>query len=156
MASTFNRIQLAGDYRYEEDPAVAGITPGHLVELAATGVQVHATEGGVAEKAWAVESPLQGKTAFSVEGRDIDDAYVAGEVVSYHIAVPGASVFAFIKAAENIAKGDKLVSGGDGTLIATAGVASAANPENVMAIAEEALDLTATGAVDTRLKVRVV
>lgn len=144
-----NRIQLKGVGRQEEAAAAAALTPGHLIELIAAGtVQKHSTEGGYAERAFALEDALQGK--------GIDDAYAAADPVSYLLAAPGDVVFAYIKAGENVAKGAKLISAGDGTLIALASAGSGVTVEQVVAVVEDAIDLSASGAVATRTAVRVL
>lgn len=156
-----NRIQIKGtNYRYEEDRAFATITPGDLIEFindaGVKKVRRHATEGGPAERAFAVESPLQGQTAFGIESRTIDTDYAAGELVSYHLVLPGHVVRAHLKAGENVAIGALLHSAGDGSLIATGSMATASSTEQPVAKAEEALDLSASGAVKSRINVRVL
>lgn len=144
-----NQIQLKGGFWRDELRAAAALTPGHLIErTAADKVQVHATEGGFAERAFAVEDALQGKT--------IDDAYALDDLVSYNLVKPGSEVQAWLKAGENVAIGAKLVSAGDGTLIAEGSVASGVTVKQVIGIATEALDLSASGAVDTRIDIRVL
>ncbi len=146
-----NRIHLGGEFVHEEALASGVIQPGMLVELTsatADTVRAHAAEGGRAERMFAVEDALQGNT--------IDDNYASGDLVMLCIALPGSSVFAILKAGENVAKGAKLVSAGDGTLIAESSVASGTTVEQVIAVAKEALDLSASGAANTRLAVRVL
>ncbi len=154
-----NTIQQRGNYRLDEDVASVLITPGMLIELTtSTGrkVKPHATEGGYAELAFAVEDPLQGATATSVESRTIDTDYAIADRVTYHIQYRGSVVFAFLKAGENVAIGDKLISAGDGSLIKNGSEASGTTVRQVVAIAEVALDLSASGAVKLRLNVRAL
>jgi len=140
--STENQIHLKGDFRREELYAAAAISPGDLVELTSAGkAQVHSTAGGVAERLVAVEDALQGNT--------IDDDYAADDLVSINIELPGNSVQMFLKAGENVAIGAKLESAGDGTL-------QAVTTGEVVAVAEEAEDLSASGAVDTLIQVRLL
>jgi hypothetical protein len=146
-----NRIHLGGEFVYEEALASGVVQPGMLVELTsatASTVRAHATEGGTAERMFALEDALQGNT--------ISDNYASGDLVALCLPLPGSSVFAIIKAGENISKGEKLVSAGDGTLIAENTVASGTTVAQVIAVAKEALDLSASGAVNTRLAVRVL
>lgn len=146
-------------YRIEEETASEAITPGHLVELVTSSgrkTRKHATEGGYAERTFALEDPLQGKTAFSVESRTIDDAYAADEKVQVGVVAPGCKVWAWLKAGENVALNAQLISAGDGTLIAAGSISTGGTVQQIVAIAEEALDLSASGAVDTRIKVRVL
>jgi len=144
-----NKIKLIGYGHHEEANAAEALNPGHLVEIDSSGeVQKHATEGGLAERLFAKEDALQGKT--------VDDAYAADDVVSIHAALPGDNVWAYLQAGQNVAIGDKLISGGDGTLIEDGQEGSATTVRQAVAVALEALDLSASGAVDTRLAVRVL
>lgn len=102
-------IVLKGRGIRNEAIANAAITPGHLVELMSTGkIRVHATAGGNAEKAFAVENDLVGDV--------ISEAYDAADRVQYEVFGPGCEVNALIKDGQNIAIGDPLESAGDGTL----------------------------------------
>ena len=144
-----NTIRLKGCGRYEEARANAALSPGHLIEVLSTGkVRKHATEGGLAERAFAIEDALQGNT--------VADAYAADDLVGYVLAAPGDEINAVIKAGENIAIGDKLVSAGDGTLIKSTSVSTSVTDPVVVAVAMEAVDLTDTGDVDTLGAVRVL
>jgi hypothetical protein len=146
---TRNQIVLIGDGdNHDEAPASAALTPGHLLYTASTGkVAKHATAGGFSGKAFAKEDALR--------GRDIDTAYAADDIVSIHRAEPGDVIFAFIKAGQNIAIGDKLVSAGDGTLIKDTTVATGVTVKDVVGEAKEAINLTAGGAVATRIPVLI-
>lgn len=152
-------IVLKGKGIRNEAVANAAITPGHLVELMSTGkIRVHATAGGNAEKAFAVEDDLQGKT--------IADAYAANAVAQYEVFGPGCEVNALIANGQNIAIGTKLESAGDGTLQAhTADVDlnnSSANftvyTNQIVAVAMEACDMSGSSAVDPsgRCRVRII
>lgn len=144
-----NKIVLIGMGRHEEAVAAGAITPGHLIKLDSAGkVVVHASEGQYAERLFAKEDALQGNTK--------DTAYASGDVVSYHVAVPGDEIFAYIKAGENVAIGDQLISAGDGTLIKIGSVSSGVTVTDVIAVAKEANDLSGSGAANTRSAVRVV
>ena len=144
-----NRIQLKGYGRQEEAVAAGTITPGDLLEVDNAGkVVVHNSEGAVCERAFALEDALQGRT--------ISTNYTSGEVVTMLLAAPGDEVYAFIKAGSNVAIGTILISAGDGTLIPEANAASATVVAQRVAVAMAALDLSASGAVDTRVAVRVL
>lgn len=133
----------------EEAFAAAALTPGHLVALDSNGkVAKHATEGGRGERLFAKESVLQ--------GRGIDTAYAQDELVFLHVGQPGDEVNAFIKAGQAIAIGEQLISAGDGTLESVADDVSGVTINQVFAVAVEALDLTGSGAVATRTRVRLV
>lgn len=139
-----NTIQLSGDFTREEYLASAALTPGHLIEFISTGkVQKHATAKGFHARMFAVEDALQ--------GRRISDAYAADELVQCNLVKPGSIVRAWLKAGQNIVKGDKLVSAGDGTLQKVS-----SSDLQLVGIAQEALDLSASGTSATRLTVQVV
>lgn len=147
-ATVYNTIHLKGDFQHEEGIASAAFTPGNLVALLSTGKYAkHATEGGYAELIFAAEDALQGKAK--------DDAYAANDIAMLAVEEPTNQVYAFIKAGQNVAIGDQLISAGDGTLKRAAGAATGVTVKQIIAVAMEALDLTATGAVATRLAVRL-
>lgn len=113
MASNTNRtIVLKGSERgaYEEYPADAALSPGHLLKLNSDGeVLKHATAGGICLKWFACEDSLQGKT--------IDDAYAALDPVRVWKAVPGDWINALVAAgAAAIVISDYLCPSSDGTL----------------------------------------
>ena len=117
-ANTLTRktILLKGEFneKYDEIRAGGTIKPGHLIVRNASGVAVvHATNGGYAEKIFAHEDALIGRT--------IDDAYSSGELVRYHVAQPGDVIYGFIKAGANVTDGSLLVSNADGTMDIVAG-----------------------------------
>lgn len=86
------------------------ITPGHLVSINSAGKWVvHPTAKGRAMKAFAVEADLNGK--------GIDDNYVANDNVYVWIVPPGAEINALLAAAATaVTVGAFLESAGDGTL----------------------------------------
>ena len=137
-----NQIHLKGDYRREEALAAGTITPGMLIEETAAGTyQAHSSSGGSAELLVAVEDALQGNT--------ITDDYSADDLVSANVELPGNRCQMFLLAGETVVIGTWLESAGDGTLQAyTSGVK--------VAIAKEAKDLSASGAVAALLDVAFV
>jgi len=144
-----NRIQLKGAGRYEEANASGAVSPGFLLALTAAGAVIaHNVEGGIGERLFALEDALQ--------GNGLDTDYADGDLVPYLIANPGDEVYAFVKAGENISIGDQLVSAGDGTLISSASVGSGVTVDQVIGVAVEAVDLQASGSVNTRIAVRVL
>lgn len=150
MANRIVLISTAGRQEQEAD-ANAAINPGNLLEVLSTGkVQKHATEGGLAERSFATEDALQGNT--------IATAYAADDKVFIVFALPGDVINALIKAdpGTNIAVGDVLISDGAGRLIAETEAATATTVADRVAIAVEAIDLSATGAVDTHAAVRIL
>ena len=106
MAKT---VVLKGGFVRKEEEASAAITPGHLVEFDASGtLKPHATVGGAARRAFALEN--------DVIGKGIDDAYASGDNVIYGVFHQGAEVYAKLHAGDTCSKGDALESAGDGTL----------------------------------------
>lgn len=100
-------VALLGGFIRKEGEASGAITPGHLVEFGgANDLQVHSTAAGPARKAFALENDLI--------GAGIDDAYASGTTVQYGVFERGAEVSAILATSQTIAKGDKLVSNGNG------------------------------------------
>jgi hypothetical protein len=144
-----NRIHLIGEARQEEARAAGTITPGMLVLRGSAGTLVaHSAEAGYAERAFAIEDALQ--------GRPISTNYTSGELVLYNLELPGNVVNALLKAGNNYLVGDQLVSAGDGTLIVLAQISSGVTVKQVIGVVETALDLSASGAVNTRTPVRIL
>lgn len=137
-----NKIHTAGDYDLAETPAVGAIQPGMLLETVAVGsgvnavpnVQPHSTAGGFAERTFANEDALQGKTK--------TDAYAAGDPVQVAKERSGNKGLGYMKAGSHYTIGMKLISSGDGSLKPTTGT-----PSQIIAIATADLDLSASGAV---------
>jgi hypothetical protein len=144
-----NRITGAGEFRWEEALAGGTITPGMLVALQSDGtVEVHADEGGYSERAFATENALVGET--------IDHDYASGENVFFALGAPGAEVYAFIQAGQTISIGEQLISAADGTLKAADDIDSGETLDQTIAVALEAIDLSDTSDVDTRIMVRLL
>jgi len=144
-----NQVHLVGDFRREEARAASTITPGMLIEKTSAGtVQAHSTEGGYAQRMFAEVDALQGNT--------LTDDYSAADLVAMNVENPGNYIQAFLKAGENVAIGDELISAGDGTLIANGSETSGTTIDQVVAHAEEAKDLSGSGAVATLMKVQVL
>jgi hypothetical protein len=147
--STENQVHLIGDFRREEAVAAGTITPGMLIEEDSSGeFQAHSTEGGYAMRLFAEVDALQGNT--------LDDDYSADDLVSANVELPGNEVQAFLQAGEDVDIGDKLISNGDGTLIAEGSASSGVTVKQIVAIAREAEDLTGSGAVDTLIRVMLL
>ena len=95
----------------------------------------------------------------TLDGTASADTYSDGEVVRVHFQYPGAKVQARIANGESIAIGDKLVSNGNGELKEMTADSSATIAEEVLiAIAEEACDMSDSSAADPDglCKVRIV
>jgi len=103
---------------------------------------VHDGAGGWAERLYALEDALQGRT--------IDDAYASGETVSLVKALPGDHIYARLAAGESADPSEFLTSNADGTLK----VASSSDIR--IAVPLETLDLSDTGDTVGRIKVRVI
>lgn len=145
MAGNPNTILLGpaderlGSQGVREALADAAMTPGHLLERTATGVKVHATSNGRAQKLFALENVA--------DASGIDDAYAVGETARFLNARTGDKIYALVPAAAPaIVVGDGLASNGDGTLVKvtdTAGVTPL--DEIVVAYAIEAVDNSGGG-----------
>jgi len=144
------RIIVKGTALRDEDTAVAGITPGHLCEQVAAGVQVHSGAGLNAVPTFAVERDLVGD--------GIGVAYVALDTVLLAHPRSGDIINGLVAAAAAaIVRGDYLESAGDGTVrIATTDAATDDTQRaGILAVAEEAVDNSGGGAV-ARLLFRVI
>lgn len=144
-------IVVKGEGIRFEALANAGITPGHLVEIMSTGkMRVHATAGGNAEKAFAVEDDIQ--------GNNIDHAYSADDLVQYEIFRPGDVVLAMLANGQNVAIGDKLESSGTGTLTKYAADSQDPYEDTIVGVAMEAVNMSDSSLADPsgRIKVRIV
>lgn len=134
-------VDLYGDGCQHEAEALGAITPGMLVERAEGGVQAHSSEGVGGNPHFALE--------YGLTGRDIDDAYEAGDNVLFKTFNPGGSVYAILLDGETITDGDFLISNGDGKLAAQ----DASSTATIVAQALE--DLSPSGS-DGRIRVEVV
>ena len=118
-----NTITLNVRNRHElERPLEAGqdILPGMLIQYTtgALTVRPHSTAAGAARPIMvAVEMPIR-------SGSDINDAYnVDGEVVAFHVAIPGDQLYMLLETGANVGDGDILESNGAGELQALTGSA---------------------------------
>lgn len=141
-----NTIILKAMGIYEEATAAGAIQPGALLEIDANGdVQNHSVAGGRAELMVALEDALQGRT--------IDDAYAVGDIVSHKLLTIGSKVQAILQDGETAVIGSPLYSNGDGTLVVTDPLAGSGV---VIAVAQEAVDLSGAPAENGFVAVRVV
>lgn len=137
-----NTILLKGRGVRLEKIAGGTITPGMLVKTTSTDTLVaHATAGGAALRAFAVENDLVGK--------EITDNYVANDFVQAEIMDSGNEIYGFIVASGTaVVIGDLMESAGDGSLRKLAsGVA--------LAVAMEAVDNSGGGTM-ARIKFRII
>ena len=151
--ATPKTITLKGHGVRNERVANAEIMPGHLVELMSTDkVRAHATAGGSAERAFAVEADLQ--------GNGITDAYDADDQCQHDIFSPGDEVYALLANGETAVIGSKLESNGDGALRVVDADVSAGDigVNSIVAVALDAVDMSDSSAADPsgRIKARIV
>lgn len=152
-----NKVHLRGPFQRLEIPAAGTILPGMLIEQASTGVQAHSTAGGFAELLVADEDALQGGTILGFPnnfGLNSSTSYtgytVAGlggvgpDMVQICAEQSGNLLNMLFKAGSNYTIGTKLISAGDGTLKPTTGT-----PSQIIAVVTAALNLSASGAVNT-------
>jgi hypothetical protein len=145
-----NQIHLLGDFRREEAKAYGYCLPGYLLEQIPSSdyFQPHSVEGGIAERIVAEIDALQGGV--------LTDWYASAALVSANIENPGNEVQMWLKAGENVAINTKLISAGDGMLIAEASATSGVVVRQVIAVAREAKDLSGSTGVDTLIRVRLL
>ena len=161
MAQASNRtIPVKWFVRIQEElNAKSAIMPGMLLDRSAANTLFpHDIAGGFAQRIFALEDDLQGK--------GIDDAYAAGDLVQYGYFRNGDVVLAILADGQNIAIGDALESAGGGLLQKSTAQQSSATGEetqSVVAIAEEALDMSGSSGAESsalaahpRIKVRIV
>jgi len=145
-----NTIVLKGDRRYEEHIAgEGGIYPGMLLKLNSLGKVIkHDTEGGVAERLFAEEDALQGKT--------VDDVYTIANIVACILALPGSVVNVLVEAGQDVAIGQTMISAANGKMKAANDVDTSVGVVQTIGMMEEACDLSGVGAVDTLAAMRVI
>lgn len=143
MAQAANMIMLSSFYEKAELIADNGnIKPGMLVQRTTTGCIPQNTSVGFFERLLATEDALQ--------GNDVTVAYVTANPVQIAKYAPGCKAQVLAKAGTSYTVGTFLYPFGDGTFRATTGT-----PKQLAATVIEALDLSASGAVDTLVKVRL-
>lgn len=133
----YNRIDITTDGQLEEHACGVVVTPGEFVARTASGVGL--PTAGEQVSLIVLEDFFQGKT--------IDDDYASGDQARCLAFKKGDIVWAWLVDEQNIAAGDELEVNAAGRLIAK-------NTGDVVAIAEETLDLTGA-AGDARLLVRI-
>lgn len=136
-------ITLKGDpIVSEEFTADEALTPGHLLELTATGVKKQTDDAANVARLVALERDELGK--------EIGDAYASGDVVKVGSFAPGMRAYMFIPSGQNLARGGYLTSDTAGRLTATGVVAGVR-----IAMAVEAVNNSA-GPGDARIRVEFV
>lgn len=135
-------------YEYKADEA---LTPGELVCFDADDeLEPHGTAGGLAQKIFVVENPY----APDNTQKAIDQDYALGDYARVIYAQSGDGIYAWLKAGEEVAKGDPLVSDGAGGLQEPAAVDATLISGAIVAFADEDKDNSGGGA-RVRIKVRV-
>ena len=132
----------------EEYIADASIKPGHLIKLDSDGkVTVFATAKGMVLPMFALEDEHRGKT--------ITDAYAQGDRAQCWIPSRGDVVYAILDKGQNVGIGDMLEPHDDGSLQKLTTGTGASDGGAIVGVALEALNLTASTAVATHIKVRI-
>jgi len=149
----YRSIIVKGEGVRYEGKANAAITPGHLVEQMSTGnIRVHASAGGNAMRAFAVENDL--------EGEEIGDAYVANERVQYNIFQNGDVVYGILADGQNASIGSKLESNGNGELrVAGEESSGESQPESIVGLALDAVDASdsaTTTVANRRIRCQII
>lgn len=133
------------NYRTEEAPAAAAVTPGDLIEKTSAGkVQRNST---AADKAPQILVALP-----SFAGQGIDDDYAATQDVHFVHAGPGWRLRMRLADSMTIDIGDKLVSNGSG---GTLKAATSTDDEDGAVVGVAAEAVTTSGAVD-RIDVDII
>lgn len=126
----------------EEYKAASALYPAYLVELTENSkVQSHSSTGGNAEKAFALEDALQ--------GNDLAVEYSADGVVRVWYPQRGDQVQAVLADGETIKVGDFLESAGDGSLQKYAVESTAVYTEQVIGVALEDVNTSASSGVES-------
>ena len=141
----YTSVTIKSDVEVQEAKATAvAITPGHLIERTSGDlVQKHGTAGGNAVPTFAIEDEWQGE--------EVTHAYDASGRIFFKFFRPGDRCVGRLANGQNVAIGEKLVSNGDGTLKKYTAAASAAvivEPEEIVAVAREAVDLSSSDTAD--------
>lgn len=157
---TYNTILLKS-FASRQDEAIAHeiITPGQILEVRTDGKVQKNTAAGKRRTLIAVEDDLQGRT--------IGTNYAAGDLVFTRELVTGDWAFLFVAPGVAYAKGEKLAPNGAGILrkaVAASGLVVPSEGGTVVlpdeatfeVIDPEGVDLSAGGAVATRIAVRVL
>lgn len=143
MART--KICLKGDPIVDEqEAALEALTPGHLVELTATGVQKNTDDAANVAAAFVLENDMM--------GLGVDDAYAIGDRVRVGTFAPGMRVYALLASGQNVTKGAYLTGTTTGLLTASSVAAGIR-----LARALESVDASGSAPVaGTRIRVEIV
>lgn len=127
----------------EDEKAVEALTPGHLLELTATGVKKNTANAANVTPRFALERDELGK--------DIADAYAINDYVKVGTVYPGCRVYALLASGHNVAKG-AFLTGDNAGLLSLTGVAAGVR----LAQALEAVDTSGSAPVaGTRIRVEI-
>ena len=141
---SYNTIKLNAHSKcIEEMTALATIAPGMLVELYSTAgyCRKHSTLHGNAIPMFALERQEFGK--------EIADTFEAGDKVNVWFPYRGDKVNALLDDGENVARGDFLVSNGDGFLkkYDATGESTEGPMAKIVAVADEAVNRSSSSGV---------
>lgn len=116
-ADVIKRIHSKGPFEQEEYKAAeAGIYPGMLVELDTNGEVIkHDDSGG------AVGDEVLVAMEDQIQGRNVDTVYADDSIVTVMIPAKGTEVNLLLKDGEVVTPAIKVMSNGDGTIIANSG-----------------------------------
>jgi hypothetical protein len=144
------RIHNKGTLSIHDEAEAAGtITPGMVCEMTSSKtVQAHSTEGGRAERLIACEDALQ--------GNGVDTDYSAADIVTLALAIPGEVFNLLVATGEALNPGDEVVSGGDGTVIASSNVSSGVTVAQVIGRVDASEDAFTALAANTLKAIRLV
>ena len=142
MAYHTIKIKKYSDVIEELTSTAVALTPGMLLEVITGGyVRKHAaSEGDITPPMFALEDELQ--------GRGIDDDYAASSKIQVWIPGRGDRVYALLQNGQSVVAGDRLASGGDGTLIKYVSVNGSVKSNQIVAIAMEAVDMSGSAGAD--------
>ena len=148
---SLNRIVLICRHHadpHEELPADAALSPGNALKVNSTNECLKvATEGDWWNGMVAKEDVLRGKT--------VADAFAAADIVPIHMAAPGDVLQMRFLAGGNYARGALLILDSAGRVKLLSAVTSGVTVKKVIGEVWEALNLSASGAVDTLGKVLI-
>ncbi len=131
----------------EEMTAGGTITPGMLVEMTSTGTcRAHSAKDENAIPMFALEDEMQGKT--------VDDNYVATDQVQVWIPGRGDMVYALLAQGQNVTKGALLSSNGDGRLKAAPSLVSTGDVFPLQIVAQAMESVNASSAAK-RILIRI-
>lgn len=136
--------------QYDEHRASVALKPGYLCELDVDGkIKPHTVRGGQCPRRFAIEDCLQGETVGSTRTGLPTDTYQIGDLVRDVVAKQGDRAHFWLQKGENVARGDYLISFGDGTLCKAASALLANNAADSTTITNTVAETTASNGTAT-------